>query len=78
MSHRLRIGSRIGSADPFWVQVREAVYQKAQQEQNTSPAAGLQFFGQVDIDTKTRAMTVTLKDLTGASLYAKTLVPQRA
>ncbi|HEU5100956.1 MAG TPA: ATP-binding protein, partial [Roseiflexaceae bacterium] len=31
MSHRLRIGSRIGSADPFWVQVREAVYQKAQQ-----------------------------------------------
>jgi signal transduction histidine kinase/AraC-like DNA-binding protein/ABC-type sugar transport system substrate-binding protein len=31
VSHRLRIGSRIGSADPFWVQVREAVYQKAQQ-----------------------------------------------
>ncbi len=31
MSHRLRIGSRIGSADPFWVQVRDAVYQKAQQ-----------------------------------------------
>lgn len=31
MSHRLRIGARIGSADPFWVQVREAVYQKAQQ-----------------------------------------------
>src|SRR6476469_11049911 len=31
LSHRLRIGSRIGSADPFWVQVREAVYQKAQQ-----------------------------------------------
>jgi signal transduction histidine kinase/AraC-like DNA-binding protein/ABC-type sugar transport system substrate-binding protein len=31
VSHRLRIGSRIGSADPFWVQVREAVYHKAQQ-----------------------------------------------
>jgi signal transduction histidine kinase/AraC-like DNA-binding protein len=31
VSHTLRIGSRIGSADPFWVQVREAVYQKAQQ-----------------------------------------------
>src|SRR5262245_54946163 len=31
VSHRLRIGSRIGSADPFWVQVRESVRQKAQQ-----------------------------------------------
>lgn len=31
MSHTLRIGSRIGSADPFWVQVRESVHQKAQQ-----------------------------------------------
>lgn len=56
----------------------QVVYQKAPQEQNTSPAAGLQFFGQVDIDAKTKAMTVTLKDLTGASLYAKTLAPHRA
>ena len=39
---------------------------------------GLQFFGQVDIDAKTLAMTVTLKDLAGTSLYAKTLAPQRA
>jgi signal transduction histidine kinase/AraC-like DNA-binding protein/ABC-type sugar transport system substrate-binding protein/DNA-binding response OmpR family regulator len=31
MTHTLRIGSQIGPADPFWVQVREAVYQKAQQ-----------------------------------------------
>jgi len=31
MAHTLRIGSQIGPADPFWVQVREAVYQKAQQ-----------------------------------------------
>ena len=58
----------------FGVQV---VYQKAPQEQNTSPAAGMQFFGQVDIDAKTKAITVTLKDLTGAALYAKTLAPQR-
>ena len=56
----------------------QVVYQKAPQEPNTSPAAGLQFFGQVDIDSKTKAMTVTLKDLTGASLYVKTLAPQRA
>ncbi len=31
MLHTLRIGARIGSADPFWVQTREAVYQHAQQ-----------------------------------------------
>ncbi len=32
MLHTLRIGARIGSADPFWVQTREAVYQYAQQQ----------------------------------------------
>jgi len=31
VSYTLRIGMRIGSADPFWVQVREAVHQHAQQ-----------------------------------------------
>jgi signal transduction histidine kinase/AraC-like DNA-binding protein/ABC-type sugar transport system substrate-binding protein len=31
MCHSLRIGSQIGPYDPFWVQVRESVYQKAQQ-----------------------------------------------
>jgi signal transduction histidine kinase/AraC-like DNA-binding protein/ABC-type sugar transport system substrate-binding protein len=31
MDQILRIGSQIGSYDPFWVQVREAVYRKAQQ-----------------------------------------------
>ena len=56
----------------------QVMYQKAPQEQNTAPTAGLQFFGQVDIDAKTKAMTVTLKDLTGASLYAKTLGSHQA
>jgi alkaline phosphatase D len=58
--------------DTFGMQV---VYQKAPDAQNTAPSAGLQFFGQVDIDMKTRALTVTLKDLEGQSLYAKTLAP---
>lgn len=31
VSHTFRIGVRIGSADPFWVQMREAVNQHAQQ-----------------------------------------------
>jgi alkaline phosphatase D len=55
----------------------QVMYQKAPPEVNAPPTNGMQFFGQVDIDARTRAMTVTLKDLTGASLYAKTLAPQR-
>ena len=55
----------------------QVMYQKAPTEVNAPPTTGMQFFGQVDIDAKTRAMTVTLKDLTGASLYVKTLAPQR-
>jgi len=54
------------------------VYQKAPEKQNTPPTAGLQFFGQVHIDAKTGAMTVTLRDLTGASLYSKALEARRA
>src|SRR4051812_20949131 len=33
VSHTIRVGTRIGSADPFWVQVREAVHQRAQQRE---------------------------------------------
>ena len=54
------------------------VYQKVPSMPNAAPSEGFQFFGQVDIDATTGAMTVTLKDLTGASLYAKTLEPVRA
>ena len=55
----------------------QVMYQKAPTEVNAPPTSGMQFFGQVDIDARTRAMTVTLKDLAGASLYVKTLAPQR-
>ncbi len=55
----------------------QVMYQKAPTTVNAPPTNGMQFFGQVDVDAKTRAMTVTLKDLEGASLYAKTLAPQR-
>jgi alkaline phosphatase D len=51
------------------------VYQKAPEAQNTAPTAGLQFFGQVDIDARTRAMTVQLKNLAGQTLYSKVLAP---
>jgi alkaline phosphatase D len=55
----------------------QVMYQKAPDAPNAPPSSGMQFFGQVDIDAKTRAMTVTLKDIAGASLYSKTLAPQR-
>ncbi len=44
---------------------------------NLPPSDGLQFFGQVDIDAETAAMTVALKDLTGATLYDVTLEPAK-
>ncbi len=42
---------------------------------NLAPSAGLQFFGQVDIDGESEVMTVTLKDLAGASLFTRELTP---
>jgi alkaline phosphatase D len=45
---------------------------------NLPPSAGLQFFGQVDIDGASEVMTVTLKDLAGASLFVQELAPERS
>jgi alkaline phosphatase D len=42
---------------------------------NLPPSAGLQFFGQVDIDGATEVMTVRLKDLEGATLFIQELEP---
>ena len=57
----------------------QVVFQKAPPagQFNLPPSAGLQFFGQVDIDGTTEVMTVTLKDLAGASLFTQELEPQR-
>lgn len=40
---------------------------------NLSPYAGLQFFGEVNIDKASKAMTVDLKDINGDSVYSKLL-----
>lgn len=40
---------------------------------NLSPYAGLQFFGEVNIDRASKAMTVDLKDINGMSVFSKTL-----
>jgi alkaline phosphatase D len=42
---------------------------------NLPPSAGMQFFGQVQIDGKTEAMTVTLRDVAGTALYSQVLQP---
>ena len=47
-------------------------------QRNLPPSAGLQFFGEVQIDGRSRAMTVHLRDLSGASLWSTTLAPQAA
>jgi alkaline phosphatase D len=46
-----------------------------QGQANLSPLAGLQFFGEVNINRKSRALTVDLRDIEGVSLFSKTLSP---
>jgi alkaline phosphatase D len=46
-------------------------------ESNLPPSAGLQFFGHVRIAADTGVMTVTLKDINDAALYAAELKPAR-
>ena len=56
----------------------EAVFVKAPEpgQVNLPPSAGLQFFGQVDIDGASEVMTVRLKDLAGATLFTQELQPE--
>jgi len=43
---------------------------------NLPPSAGMQFFGEVQIDAKTAGMTVHLRDIDGTSLWTTTLAPR--
>jgi alkaline phosphatase D len=58
----------------FGIQV---VYEKTPRGDN-SPKAGLQFFGEVAIEGRTENLTVHLRDLTGATLFTRTLEPRRS
>jgi alkaline phosphatase D len=51
----------------------QTVFSAAPPAANTSPADGFQFFGHVAIDGDTEAMTVTLYDLDGTSLFSAQL-----
>lgn len=53
------------------------VYSKIAPHPNAAPSEGYQFFGQLDIDHRSQALTVVLKDLNGQSLFTQTLEPQR-
>ncbi len=43
---------------------------------NRPPSDGFQFFGRMHVDRRTKAMTVTLHDLSGRALFTKELAPQ--
>lgn len=47
----------------------------APEKANVSPAEGFQHYGEVTIDSGSRALTVNLRDAKGAALYTKELVP---
>jgi alkaline phosphatase D len=49
------------------------VFHGAPPAQMSSPYSGCQYFGQVDIDARTAAMTVTLKDLDGRAVFTQVL-----
>jgi alkaline phosphatase D len=55
----------------------QVMYQKAPAGSNPdrSPKAGMQFFGEVAIDSRARSLTVNLRDLAGTILFSKTLNP---
>ncbi|NML48397.1 alkaline phosphatase [Ramlibacter sp. G-1-2-2] len=56
----------------------QVVFQKAPAagQANLSPLAGMQFFGEVNVDA--RGLAVDLRDIEGKSLFRKEIAPQRA
>jgi alkaline phosphatase D len=54
----------------------QVVFQKAPPSPNTPPSGGFQFFGQIDIDEHSKALSVALKDLNGTKVFGKRIDPQ--
>jgi alkaline phosphatase D len=55
----------------------QAVFTHAPPAPNTSPLDGFQHFGEVEIDGRTRELTVHLRDGRGTALWSATLTPRR-
>ncbi len=53
------------------------VFVKAPPRVNASPMESAQYFGMVNIEARGGVMTVALRDISGATLYEKTLAPRR-
>ncbi|MGR9036086.1 MAG: alkaline phosphatase D family protein [Gammaproteobacteria bacterium] len=53
----------------------QLIFQQASPYHNLSPLSGRQFFGQVDIDETSLAMTVALKNIDGDSLFTQDILP---
>lgn len=56
----------------------QVLYYKAPPEgrANLSPAEGMQFFGEVNIDAESRELIVSLKDMQGSTLYEKSIAAE--
>jgi len=54
----------------------QLVFQKVPAVANTAPSGGYQFFGQVDIDARSKDFVVALKDINGATVFSKRLPAQ--
>lgn len=54
----------------------QLVFQKVPAVANTAPSGGYQFFGQVDIDARSKDFVVSLKDIDGATVFSKRLPAQ--
>ncbi|MBB3102062.1 alkaline phosphatase D family protein [Azomonas macrocytogenes] len=54
----------------------ELVFQKAPPTANSSPFAGYQFFGEVEIEAQSGALRVSLRDIDGVPVFEKQLEPQ--
>ena len=51
----------------------QVVFQKAPPLANTPPSGGCQFFGQIDLDSHSKHLTVSLKDINGTTVFSKRL-----
>ena len=71
------IHSPLKDARAAFTEQFELLYVKAPEpgQVNLPPSAGMQFFGQVDIDGASEVMTVRLKDMAGATLFTQELAP---
>ena len=54
----------------------QVIFQKVPPAANTPPSAGFQFFGQIDLDHRSKELNVSLKDIDGADVFSRRLSPR--